>query len=172
METRNASETKGTLRNTFAAAAAGMLLLIAGQATADVGHAPPKTCPLRFDQPTTGLQRTCLFVGHFNNRGGDLMAAFAGDGSAVVVAIARGDAKPLLFLPAAVDGPTSGTLQRWEAGVEPASAVATGTVTLEDGGRRLRLRAALPEGQAGPPAEFVGYFADMVDAGETVVSQR
>src|SRR5512143_446106 len=149
METRNASDTKVTLRNKLAATAAGTLLLIASQATAGIGHAPPKTCPLRFDQPTTGLQRTCLFVGHFNNNGsGDLMAAFA------------------------VDGPTSGTLQRWQADVEPASAVATGTVTLEDGGRRLRLRAALPEGQAGPPAEFVGYFADMVDAGETVVSQR
>src|SRR5512144_2316280 len=108
METRNATETKVTMRNTVAAAAAGMFLLIAGQVTADIGHASPKTCPLRFDQPTTGLQRTCLFVGHFNNRSGDLMAAFAGDGSAVVVAIARGDAKPLLFLPAAVDGPTSG----------------------------------------------------------------
>lgn len=149
-----------------------VLFALAGPAAAEIQHAAAKTCPLRFDQPTSGLPRTCLFVGRFNNGGGDLMAAFAGDGSAVVVAIARGDAKPLLFLPAAVDGPTSGTLQRPQAGADPTAAIATGTVTLEDGGRRLRLRASLPEGQAGPPAEFVGYFADMVDAGETVASQR
>ena len=154
----------------LSAAAVGLLLL-AAPAVAEIQRSTPKTCPLRFDQPTTGLQRTCLFVGRFSNGTGELMAAFAGDGSAVVVAIARGDAKPLLFLPAAVDGPTRGTLQRYPDGIEPASAVTAGTVTLEDGGRRLRLRATLPDGQAGPPAEFVGYFADMVDAGETVASQ-
>ncbi|MBX3028195.1 hypothetical protein KF840_25175 [bacterium] len=150
----------------FAAAA----LLIAGQAFADIGRPVSRGCPLRFDQPTTGLPRTCLFVGRFNTRDGELIAAFAGNGSAVVVAIGAGDAAPLLFLPAAVNGPTSGTLQRWQEGVEPAAV--TGTLTLEDGGRRLRVRAALPEGQAGPPAEFVGYFADMVDSGETVASWR
>ena len=171
METRNAIESRITRKLTAAAVLA--VLAMGGPAVADVRHATSKGCPLRFDQPTTGLQRTCLFVGRFNNTSsGELMAAFAGDGSAVVVAIARGDAKPLLFLPAAVDGPTAGTLQRWQEGVEPAAAAPTGTVTLEDGGRRLRLRATLPDGQAGPPAEFVGYFADMVDAHETVVSQR
>jgi hypothetical protein len=165
MQTRNAPDAKSR-RRTLSAAAVGLLLL-AAPAAAEIQRATSKACPLRFDQPTTGLQRTCLFVGRFSTGSGELMAAFAGDGSAVVVAIARGDAKPLLFLPAAVEGPTRGTLQRWQADVEPGSA---GTVTLEDGGRRLRLRATLPEGQAGPPAEFVGYFADMVDAGETVAS--
>lgn len=171
METRNTRSTLGVTMNTgrtlMALAAA---LVLAGPAAADVGRgSTPKSCPLRFDQPTTGLHQTCLFVGRFNTRDGDLVAAFAGDGSAVVVAIGGGDAKPLLYLPAAVDGPTSGTLQRWEAsGTEGA----TGTLTLEDGGRRLRVRAVLPEGQAGPPAEFVGYFADMVDAGETVAAAR
>jgi hypothetical protein len=136
----------------LAAAVVGGLLVIAGQATADAGQAKAKACPLRFNQPTTGLERTCLFVARFNHGGGgELMAAFAGDGSAVVVAIARGDAA-LLFLPAVVDTATTGTLQRWEEGFEPAAASVAGTVTLEDGGRRLRLRAAVPTGQAGPPA--------------------
>ena len=157
----------------LAAAIVGGLLVTAGQANADAGQSKAKTCPLRFNQPTTGLERTCLFVGRFNNGGsGELMAAFAGDGSAVVVAIARGDAKPLLFLPALVDNATTGTLQRWQEDVEPAAASIAGTVTLEDGGRRLRLRAVLPAGQAGPPAEYVGHFAAMVEAGDTVVSQR
>ena len=168
METRKAINAK-SCGKTLSAVAVG-LLLFAAPATAEIQRTTPKACPLRFDQPTTGLQQTCLFVGRFSNGTGELMAAFAGDGSAVVVAIARGDAKPLLFLPAAVNGPTRGTLQRWQ-GAEPDPAVTAGTVTLEDGGRRLRLRATLPEGQAGPPAEFVGYFADMVDAGETVASQ-
>jgi hypothetical protein len=156
----------------LAAAVVAGLLVTAGQATAASGQSKATTCPLRFNQPTTGLERTCLFVGRFNNGGGELMAAFAGDGSAVVVAIARGDAKPLLFLPAVVDTPTTGTLQRWQEDIEPAAASVAGTVTLEDGGRRLRLRAALPAGQAGPPAEYVGHFAAMVEAGDTVVSQR
>jgi hypothetical protein len=168
METRNAVGFKMICGKTLFAAAT--VLLIAGQAAGDIQHASFKTCPLRFDQPTNGLPRTCLFVGRFNTQGDDLIAAFAGNGSAVVVAIARGDAKPLLFLPAAVDGPTTGTLQRWEAGVEPVAAGTVGTLTLEDGGRRLRVRAAMPEGQAGPPAEFVGYFAEMVDSGETVAA--
>lgn len=167
METRNAIATMNP-RNIMTAAAVGLLLL-AVPATAEIQRSAPKACPLRFDQPTTGLQQTCLFVGRFSNGTGELMAAFAGDGSAVVVAIARGDAKPMLFLPAAVDSPTRGTLQR--PSIEKASLVDAGTVTLEDGGRRLRLRAVLPENQAGPPAEFVGYFADMVEAGETVASQ-
>lgn len=168
METRNTlGVTMNTGRTLMAIATA---LVIASQAMGEVRRGTTeKTCPLRFDQPTTGLHQTCLFVGRFNTRDGDLVAAFAGDGSAVVVAIGDGDSKPLLYLPAAVDGPTSGTLQRWETS---GTAGATGTLTLEDGGRRLRLRAVLPEGQAGPPAEFVGYFADMVDAGETVATAR
>ena len=161
-----------TVSRTLAAAVAAGVLVLATQASADVGSQNNKACPLRFNQPTTGLERTCLFVGRFNNGTGDLMAVFAGDGSAVVVAIARGDAKPLLFLPAVVDNATTGTLQHWQEGVEPAVAGVVGTVTLEDGGRRLRLRAAVPAGQAGPPAEYVGYFATMVESGETVVSQR
>jgi hypothetical protein len=144
-------------------------LLLAGPSAAGISPSLPKGCPLRFDQPTTGLARTCLFVGRFNTREGSLVAAFAGNGSAVVVAIGDGNAKPLLFLPATVDGPTTGTLQRWQA--EDSASGSTGTLTLEDGGRRLRVRAALPDGQAGPPAEFVGYFADMVDAGEAVAAR-
>ena len=164
---------RSTLYRMLAAAIVGGLLVTAGQATADTSQAKAKACPLRFNQPTTGLERTCLFVGRFNNGGGgELMAAFAGDGSAVVVAIARGDAKPLLFLPAVVDTPTTGTLQRWEEGFEPVAASVAGTVTLEDGGRRLRLRAAVPAGQAGPPAEYVGHFAAMVEASDAVLSQR
>lgn len=167
METRNALPR-------LIAAASTAVLLVAGSATAEVATASPRGCPLRFDQQTTGLQRTCLFVGHFRGSERQLLAAFAGDGSAVVVAIARDDATPLLYLPAAVDSATSGTLLRWEAGVEPASdsAVATGSLSLEDGGRRLRLRAARADGQAGPPAEFVGHFASMVSATDTVLSQR
>ena len=56
--------------------------------------------------------------------------------------------------------------------MEQATAVTTGSLTLEDGGRRLRLRAAQSAGQAGPPAEYVGYFAAMVSADETILSQR
>lgn len=169
METRNALNMPSPR---MLAAAVAVALLVAGAAAADVRPAATQTCPLRFDQPTTGLQRTCLFVGRFNGSDRELLAAFAGDGSAVVVAIARDDATPLLYLPAEVDSATAGTLLRWKAGVEPATAVTTGTLTLEDGGRRLRVRAARPAGQAGPPAEFVGHFATMVTAGKTVLSQR
>ena len=169
MESRNALNT--SFPRTFAATVAAGLL-VAGMAVGEVRPATPKACPLRFDQPTTGLQRTCLFVGHFKGSDRELLAAFAGDGSAVVVAIAREDATPLLYLPADVDTATSGTLLRWEAGVEQATAVTTGSLTLEDGGRRLHLRAERAAGQAGPPAEFVGYFAAMVSADETILSQR
>lgn len=137
-------------------------------------------CPLRFDEETTGLPRTCVFVGHFSGaESGEVLAAFAGDGETLVIAMARGDATPLLYLPAEAVSPTAGTLLRWEAGVQPAASAdshavsdeVVGAVTLEDGGRRLRVRATGADG--GPPAEFVGYFAAMVDAAdEPVVSRR
>jgi hypothetical protein len=156
--------------------AIAVCLLVAGTAVADGGADPATHCPLRFDQQTTGLQRTCLFVGRFTDSDRAMLAAFAGDGTAVVVAIARENARPLLYLPAEVDSPTSGRLFR----VQSATVIDTGTVTLEDGGRRLRLRASRTAGQSGPPAEFVGRFAAMVGAAdaemaapaETVLSQR
>ncbi|MFN8641105.1 MAG: hypothetical protein U0802_05375 [Candidatus Binatia bacterium] len=147
-------------------------VLAAGTALAGVGASAPEACPLRFDQPTTGLQQTCLFVGHFRGSDRELMAVFAGDGSAVVVAIASGDAKPLLYLPASVDSATAGTLIRSAAGVERASDVPTGVLTLEDGGRRLRLLATRSDAQSGSPAEFVGLFTAMVSAERPVLSQR
>lgn len=158
------------------------LLLAVAPASAS-GSAASVGCPLRFDQPTIGLPRTCLFVGRFNTPGStEVLAAFAGDGSTFVVALARGDATPLLYLPAAATSPTAGDLLRWRDGIRPAAAFdaarlseqVTGTVTLEDGGRRLRLRAAPRPDSDDPAAEFVGSFLDMVDADidPPVVSQR
>jgi hypothetical protein len=169
MDMRNASDRsfRGVLMAVMAAA-----LLVASAVLGEVAPDRPAACPLRFDQPTTGLQRTCLFVGRFNGSDRELFAAFAGDGAAVVVAIARDDAEPLLYLPAEVDSATSGTLVRWQAGAAPVAAQATGTLTLEDGGRLLRLRARGPTGEAGASAEFVARFALMVNAAETVLSQR
>jgi hypothetical protein len=169
MDMRNASDRSfpGAL-----VAVIGAALLVASSVLGEVAPDRPAACPLRFDQPTTGLQRTCLFVGRFNGSDREWLAAFAGDGTAVVVAIARDDADPLLYLPAEVDSATSGTLVRWEADAEPAVAQATGTLTLEDGGRLLRLRARGQTGEGGASAEFVARFALMVNAAETVLSRR
>lgn len=166
-----------TSRLASAACIAALLALTVAPAAASSSPSDPG-CPLRFDEPTTGLPRTCLFVGRFNTPGsGELLAAFAGDGSTFVVAVARGDATPLLYLPAAATSPTAGELLRWRDGIRPAAAgdespVVTGTVTLEDGGRRLRLRGASGS-DTEQPAEFIGHFVDMVDAGDPpVISQR
>lgn len=164
----------------FAAGIAALLATAVAPAAASPSE-PRLGCPLRFDQPTTGLARTCLFVGRFNTPGStDMLAAFAGDGSTFVVAVARPGGMPLLYLPASTTSATAGKLVRWRDGIQPAAVVSpsalsdqvTGSVTLEDGGHRLRLRADGADNDE--PAEFIGHFVDLVDAGvdAPVVSQR
>lgn len=171
------------LRRALAGAAtvATVIALLSAPVAAGVA-AERQGCPLRFDQETTGLPRTCVFVGRFNTEDSrEVLAAFAGDGSTFVVALARSDATPLLYLPADTRSATAGDLLRWGEGVQPVASAGVeavgdqvvGAVTLEDGGRRLRIRAAAQPGSAAPPAEFLAHFATMVDAGEdTVVSSR
>lgn len=173
---------RGVRRAATAVIGAAVLSFVSAPASAGLPQTGPG-CPLRFDQPTTGLPATCLFVGRFNTPGAaDVMAAFAGDGTTFVIGMAGGDATPMLYLPATAVSPTAGDLLRWQDGVQPAavadadavSDLVVGSVTLEDGGRRLRIRAAARPGSDAAPAEFVGRFATMVEAGEedAVVSQR
>lgn len=159
-----------------AAGVATVLALLSGSASA-LAEREPARCPLRFNQPTIGLPRTCLFVGRLNTKnGGQMLAVFAGDGSIFVVALARSDATPLLFLPAATLSPTVGRVLRPQDGAQGAVADGqavseqVGEVRLEDDGRRLRIRAAARPGNDGSPAEFIGHFATMVDAGQDPVA--
>jgi hypothetical protein len=191
MNHRTASKTPSMSRSSryrravrvLAGAVTGATILALTPLSASAGRPQERPgCPLRFDQETTGLPRTCLFVGRFNTEGsGQVMAAFAGDGSTFVVALARSDATPLLYLPGAAVSPVAGDLLLWQEGVQPAAAAGgdamgdavVGSITLEDSGRRLRVRAAAQPGSTGPPAEFVGQFATMVEAeGGAVMSQR
>lgn len=125
------------------------------------------TCPLRFDRHTTGLPRTCLFVGRYNpGCGGNAFAVFAGDGAILVVGIATTPGKPIIYLPAAVESAQRGIVVRWADTTAP-DPEALGEVSLEDGGRTLRLRGApgLFRVDDCPFAEYVGRFVEMVDAG-------
>lgn len=173
----------GVRRVATAVIVAAVLSFVAAPASAGLSPTVRPGCPLRFDQPTTGLPQTCLFVGRFNTQGaGEVMAAFAGDGSTFVIGIAGSDATPMLYLPATAVSPTAGDLLRWQDGVQPTAVadaeavgdLVVGAVTLEDGGRRLRIRAAVRPDSEATPAEFVGRFVAMVDASEedAVVSQR
>ncbi len=144
-----------------------VVLLVAGTAT--TLQAQVRACPLRFDRHTVGLQRTCLFLGRYNPTCGEnAIAVFAGDGTILVLGIAITPERPIVYLPAAVESPRRGVVVSWlDTEVAASERTALGTVTLEDGGRTLRVR-----GRSGlfrvddcPFEEYVGRFVEMVDAG-------
>jgi hypothetical protein len=125
-------------------------------------------CPRRFDEQTTGLPSACMFVGRFAaGCGGDAVALFAGDGSAMVVSLSTPSAKGPLFLPAHVTSATEGKLVSWRGDLELATADAVGSVRLADDGQRLivRIDGATVSADGCQMQEFVGHFAGMVQAG-------
>jgi len=141
-----------------------------------VAHAaekPAEGCPRRFDQMTTGLPTACLFVGRFNaNCGGDAVALFAGDGTALVVSLSLGPPAPPLFIPAHVVSPTEGMLVRWRNDLDLGRDLTNGSVSLAADGASLRIKladAALAAGNCRFDA-FVGRFVGMVSAGAGVRS--
>ncbi len=152
-------------------AAFTLLALSGGTAHGQTSAAPSDVtaCERRFDQSTTGLPTACLFIGHYNAAcGKEAVAIFAGDGTALVVGLAISPKTPTLFVPAHVLSPTEGKLVRWRDDLELRTAPSVGKVTLDGGGRQLRVKIADPALQVGDCRfdEFVGDFAGMVSAGQ------
>jgi hypothetical protein len=155
-------------RRTLRASVVG-LLLIGSAALAD------DVCPRRFDAHTTGLPTACVFVGRYNAHcGGEAIALFAGDGTALVVSLATPDAGSPLFLPAQVVSATEGKLVLWHEQLELAKAKSAGKVQLEENGSRLRIAISGGALYAGECRfeEFVGHFAGMTAAGGGVANVR
>lgn len=126
-------------------------------------------CPRRFDTHTTGLPSACVFVGRYNPHcGGEAMALFAGDGTALVVSLAAPEAGSPLFLPAQVVSATEGKLVLWHGQLDLEKAASAGKVRLEGDGARLRIAISGGDLYAGECRfeEFVGRFAGMAEAGD------
>jgi hypothetical protein len=150
---------------------AGVAGLLLGAAPALAGGA----CPRRFDAHTTGLPTACVFVGRYNAQcGGEAMALFAGDGTALVVSLAAPEAASPLFLPAQVVSATEGKLVLWHEQLDLARAQSAGKVRLENDGTRLRIAVSGGELYAGDCRfeEFVGRFAGMAEAGAGITNVR
>ncbi|MDX2169462.1 MAG: hypothetical protein SF182_20505 [Deltaproteobacteria bacterium] len=136
-------------------------------------HAAPARadgCPRRFDDRTTGLPTACVFVGRYNpSCGGEAIALFAGDGTAMVVSLAAASAASPLFMPAQVLSATEGKLVLWNDQLDLAAAESAGQVRLEQDGSRLRVAIAGGALYAGDCRfeEFVGRFAGMAEAAGT-----
>jgi hypothetical protein len=156
---------------TLLACALGATLMTA-IAAADA-ESIPAGCPRRFDQMTTGLPTACLFVGRFSDHcGGDAVALFAGDGTALVVSLALGAPAPPLFIPAHVVSPTEGKLVRWRSDLDLNRDPGSGSVSLAADGETLHITLADTTVMAGDCRfdGFVGHFAGMVAAGGGVRS--
>jgi len=148
----------------------GLLALHPAGAVSD-GRAGAEGCPLRFDQLTTGLSQACMFVGRYNDTCGQkAVAIFAGDGVAMVVALAVGPDHPKLYLPAEVLSSTEGKLVRWRPDLELKTAASAGSVVLAPDGRSLRVAVPAQVQQATAQAggcafaEYVGEFVGMASA--------
>jgi len=144
-------------------AAAGVLLVVLS-----AGVARAEACRLRFDQSTTGLPTTCVFVGRVDPTcGGEVMALFAGDGRALVLSLTATSVSSPLFMPARVLSATEGRLVLWRDDLDLDIADSAGSVHLEAHGQRLRLRIAGGELAAGGCRfnEFVGHFRGLVASG-------
>jgi hypothetical protein len=129
-------------------------------------------CPLRFDQFTTGLPKACMFAGRYNETcGQEAVAIFAGDGVALVIALATTPAQTKLFLPAQVLSATEGRLVRWHQDLNFKTAGSAGRVKLDDDGQSLRVsmpeafrNASASSGSDCPFVEFVGRFVGMASS--------
>ena len=146
------------------------LLWTAGLVTLTMLDAAHATCPRSFDRLTTGLPTACLFAGFLNGSTGSaegpVLAAFAGDGTVIVVSVAM-DSGRLLYFPARVLSATSAELVRWQTDLDLSSAERRGTVRLEQDGEQLAVRFEPPDGGGEPltlHATFVGMAAPGADA--------
>jgi hypothetical protein len=140
------------------------LLALALTASASAGQ-----CSRRFDQLTTGLPDACVFVGTYNvDCGGEAVALFAGDGSALVVSLSPSATAPPLFIAAQALSATEGKVVLWRPDLQLEAAPPVGSVRLEDDGRRLvlRLQPGLMTAGGCPLREFVGRFAGMAAAAD------
>lgn len=142
------------------------------QAGRAVGAVDPAKCPLRFDAHTVGLPKTCLFVGRYNSScGQSAIAIFAGNGDTVVVGLAFDRSGSTTYLAGDVQSHTSANLAVWQKSPQVlAASSVSGAMTLEDGGKVLRVRMAeSPFRIDGCEfGEFVGRFVEMVDAGDAL----
>jgi len=113
-----------------------------------------------------------MFVGRYNETcGEEAVAIFAGDGVALVIALATSPAQTKLFLPAQVVSATEGRLVRWHQDLNFKTAASAGRVKLDDEGQSLRVSVPVSLRNASAPAdggcpfvEFVGRFVGMASA--------
>jgi hypothetical protein len=143
------------------------LALIAATARPTAASDASAACVHRFDTSTTGLATACMFVGRYNaSCGSDAIAIFAGDGTALVVALSIGPGTPTLFVPAQVVSPTEGKLVRWRPDLDLRAAPSLGHVALDDAGQRLRITLNGAPLQVGTCRfdEYIGEFAGMAPA--------
>lgn len=129
------------------------------------GREPVAGCPLRFDELTTDSGIACLFVGllgaHCPQRA---IAMFAGDGTAMVVLLALSPGGPSLYLPAHAQSAAEARIVGWRNDLDFATAPSAGRVTLDEGGRRLRVvldHASVPLG-ACSLENYSGKFVTLV----------
>ena len=157
---------------TLALAMGAVLFAVEKQAGRAVGAVDPVKCPLRFDAQTVGLPKTCLFVGRYNNScGQSALAIFAGNGDTVVVGLAFDRSGSTTYLAGDVQTHTSANLALWQKSPDVlAASSVSGAMTLEDGGKLLRVRMGeSPFRIDGCEfGEFVGRFVEMVDAGDAL----
>jgi hypothetical protein len=145
--------------------AAAVTVVLAFAATSAAQSAP--TCALRFDQQTVGLPRTCLFQGAYNQVcGRPTNAVFAGDGRILALGLAFQDVKPVLYIAGTVRSATAAHLIRWKPDMQLATSPSVGRVTLEDGGKTIRVHLTAPVHVAGCTfTDYVGHYRRMIDAG-------
>lgn len=170
--TRMAPKVSLRIAATVALAVGAVVFAMETQAGRAVGAEDPAECPLRFDAHTVGLPKTCLFVGRYNSScGQSAVAIFAGNGDTVVVGLAFDRSGSTTYLAGDVQSHTSANLAVWQKSPQVlAVSSVSGAMTLEDGGKVLRVRLAeSPFRVEGCEfGEFVGRFVEMVDAGDAL----
>ena len=152
-----------------------LVLLSASAAWPAEQESPRGGCPLRFDERSVGLPRTCLFVGRYGSCGGPALAVFAGNGATVAVGLAFSQTGPTTYFAGDVESATEANLAVWQHSLQVLSAnQVTGRLSLTPDGRELRLQlASAPFQVAGCRfGDFVGRFVDMVDAGDDAVPEE